>query len=304
MVDMGTTARCYITKTVSLTQPLSVTNNVQPETCMGMANGTITLDVKGGQAPYSFSWDAAPGVSVNSCNQAALGAGTYRVVVTDNRGCTFEQIITVPLLYSLELQAAIDHAECFGDSNGAIYLSVLNGSGSYTYHWTKGGFNATTKDITNVEAGTYRVTVSDNVLGCTITGEYTVDEPSDPIAVSIDDIVHNDCFGDRRGAISVTVTGGTAPYTFHWGGPGILANPSTEDQTGLRGGEYYLTVVDARGCELSNYGPITVLEPNEPVKLELLNVTPVTANGLSNGAITIQVSGGSGNYTSITWVHD
>jgi PKD repeat protein len=304
MVDMGTTARCYITKTVSLTQPLSVTNNVQPETCMGMANGTITLDVKGGQAPYSFSWDAAPGVSVNSRNQAALGAGTYRVVVTDNRGCTFEQIITVPLLYSLELQAAIDHAECFGDSNGAIYLSVLNGSGSYTYHWTKGGFNATTKDITNVEAGTYRVTVSDNVLGCTITGEYTVDEPSDPIAVSIDDIVHNDCFGDRSGAISVTVTGGTAPYTFHWGGPGILANPSTEDQTGLRGGEYYLTVVDARGCELSNYGPITVLEPNEPVSIELLNVTPVTANGLSNGAITIQVSGGSGNYTSITWVHD
>src|SRR5690606_36757712 len=99
-------------------------------------------------------------------------------------------------------------------------------------------------------------------------------------------------------------TGGTAPYTFHWGGPGILANPSTEDQTGLRGGEYYLTVVDARGCELSNYGPITVLEPNEPVSIELLNVTPVTANGLSNGAITIQVSGGSGNYTSITWVHD
>lgn len=304
MVDMGTTARCYITKTVSLTQPLSVTNNVQPETCMGMANGTITLDVKGGQAPYSFSWDAAPGVSVNSRNQAALGAGTYRVVVTDNRGCTFEQIITVPLLYSLELQAAIDHVECFGDSNGAIYLSVLNGSGSYTYHWTKGGFNATTKDLTNVEAGAYRVTVSDNVLGCTITGEYTVDEPSDPIAVSIDDIVHNDCFGDRSGAISVTVTGGTAPYTFHWGGPGILANPSTEDQTGLRGGEYYLTVTDSRGCELTNYGPITVLEPSEAVKVALIGVTAVTANGLSNGTITVQVSGGSGNYTSITWIHD
>ena len=94
----------------------------------------------------------------------------------------------------------------------------------------------------------------------------------------------------------------TAPYTFVGETPFLPI--FNRGSSRLRGGEYYLTVVDARGCELSNYGPITVLEPNEPVSIELLNVTPVTANGLSNGAITIQVSGGSGNYTSITWVHD
>src|SRR5690554_7738791 len=52
-----------------------------------------------------------------------------------------------PLQYDLELQAAIDDVECFGGNNGAIYVTVLNGSGDYTYQWTKGAFSATSEDI-------------------------------------------------------------------------------------------------------------------------------------------------------------
>ena len=306
MVDMGTTARCNITKTEVLTKPLLVSSMVLPETCSGMANGAITLDVKGGIAPYTFAWETAPGIIVNDRNQAALQAGSYTVHVTDSRStaCTVDLVVEVPLLHDLELQAAIDDIECYGGNNGAIYLSVLNGSGSYSYHWTKGGFNATTKDLSGLEAGTYSVVVRDEVLGCTVSGVYEVRQPLAPITISVGVVTHNSCFGDNNGAIPVTVSGGTAPYSYLWNGPGNLANPSLEDQIGLRGGNYYLSVTDARGCVLSNYGPITVNEPSAPVSISLVEVTPVTALNAGDGTITIQISGGSGSYTSITWTHD
>ncbi|MCA1744247.1 MAG: SprB repeat-containing protein [Bacteroidales bacterium] len=173
-------------------------------------------------------------------------------------------------------------------------LHVFYGSGTYTYQWTKGGFNATTKDLSKLEAGTYRVVVTDEVLGCTVSGVFEVLQSDEPLAID-DAVQHNKCFGAREGAISVTVSGGTGPYSFLWDGPGNLADASLEDQTGLAGGDYYLTVTDAKGCTLENFGPITVDEPAAPVSITLVEVTPVTATGANDGSITVQVSGGSDN---------
>nr|WP_227625314.1 SprB repeat-containing protein [Geofilum rubicundum] len=188
MVDMGTSARCFLTQTVELARPLKVTEAVQPESCSGSNNGVITLDVTGGTEPYSFVWDAAPGIEVNDRNQAALPAGTYHVMVTDSRaggGCPVPLEVVVPLQYNLQLQAAIDDVECFGGNNGAIYVTVLNGSGDYTYQWTKGAFSAITEDIEGLEAGDYTLQVTDNVFGCTVTGVYTVTQPAVPMAITV-----------------------------------------------------------------------------------------------------------------------
>ncbi|GAO28141.1 large repetitive protein [Geofilum rubicundum JCM 15548] len=116
------------------------------------------------------------------------------------------------------------------------------------------------------------------------------------------DVTDNDCFGDNNGAIDINVTGGTAPYTYQWTGPGNLLVPTDQDQAALSGGDYYVSVTDANGCELTNYGPITVDEPATPVSISLVEVTPVTALGAGDGTITVQISGGSGSYTSINWL--
>src|SRR5690554_4059952 len=209
-----------------------------------------------------------------------------------------------PLQYDLELQAAIDDVECFGGNNGAIYVTVLNGSGDYTYQWTKGAFSATSEDIEDLEAGDYTLQVTDNVFGCTVTGVFTVEQPAAPMTISVVGVTDNNCFGDTDGAIDIDVTGGTAPYTYQWTGPGNLLNPTNQDQTDLSGGDYYVSVTDANGCEISNYGPIPVAEPATPVTISLVEVTPVTALNAGDGTITIQISGGSGSYTSVTWLHD
>jgi hypothetical protein len=56
------------------------------------------------------------------------------------------------------------------------------------------------------------------------------------------------CSGNSNGAIDITVTGGTGPYTYLWSGIGSGINPTAEDQTGLTEGTYEVNLTDALGC--------------------------------------------------------
>ena len=106
---------------------------------------------------------------------------------------------------------------CYGQSNGRARVTILSGgSGNYTYTWSQGtvasgsGFH----EITNLIAGTYTVTVRDNVSGCTVVGAYVVGTPN-PITIS-GTVTNVNCFGGSTGSISTIVNGGNNPYTFTW----------------------------------------------------------------------------------------
>ncbi|HON71456.1 MAG TPA: hypothetical protein PL153_10370, partial [Tenuifilum sp.] len=188
------------------------------------------------------------------------------------------------------------NVSCNGGSDGALTVTPHFGIPPYSYSWKLNGnpYAATDSSITNLAAGTYEVTVTDNNSGqSTIT--YTVTEPS---ALSISNSVTSvSCFGYNDGAIDITVSGGTSPYSYFWttvNGCGHAID--AEDQSTLSAGDYQVQVTDAKGCQTTdNY---TISQPSQIVITG--TVTNITGAG-SNGGVDISVSGGSGTYSSYSW---
>ena len=186
---------------------------------------------------------------------AGLADCSYSVTVTDNNGCE-ETISGILVGEPDELVAtvvSVTDDSCAGLTNGAIDINVVGGTPPYTYDWSNG---ATTQDLASVGAGNYSVTVTD-ANGCEDTIEnIMVDDPSslDVTATTVTDV---SCFGFEDGAIDITVTGGTPPYTYDWSN-----GATTQDVSGLDAGTYSVTVTDANLCEftLSN---ILVGEPDQ-----------------------------------------
>ncbi len=272
------TASATITEPTVLTASGQVTSNV---TCNGGNNGAATVNVTGGSSPYTYAW------SNGAATQSMIGltAGTYSVTVTDANGCTATAGITVTQPISgISASAIATNVSCNGGSDGAVDLTVTGGTAPYTFVWNN---TATTEDMIGLEAGTYSVTVTD-ANGCTATESVEVTEPA---VLSASGVATNvSCNGGSNGAIDLTVTGGTAPYTFVWSN-----TATTEDMIGLEAGTYSVTVTDANGCTATESVEVT-----EPTVLSASGVaTNVSCNGGSDGAVDLTVTGGTAPYTFV-----
>lgn len=264
---------------ISQPQPLNLAYTSTDVDCFGNSNGAIDITATGGTAPYAYSWDNG---SLTE-DIAGLTSGDYTVTVTDANGCQVSELVTIGQPTAvLASNAAPSDISCFGGSDGAVVLNPSGGTAPYTYSWNNG---ATTKDVFGLSIGTYQVTITD-FNGCSITENYTIAMPPALQATGSDTDVL--CNGAADGAIDLTVTGGTMPYTFTWSN-----GATTEDLSNLSGGNYQVTIVDASGCSL-----VRNFEISEPLPLSLgSNVTDVTCFGAADGSITLNVSGGVAPYT-------
>lgn len=193
----------------------------------------------------------------------------------------------VPLAF--DGNPVVTNVVCRGDSTGAIDVAVTGGSGNYTFEWSYQ--NATSEDLMNLPAGVYFLTVRDTETGESISDQFTVTEPANGLALTAD-ITDATCQGTTDGAISVNVTGGSAPLNLVWQGD---LPDGTTNQSNLDPGNYALTVVDADGCRID-----TTLEVGQTdgINIDNIDTNPIGGNG--NGEIALTISGGTGNY-SYSW---
>ncbi|RMA56688.1 Ig-like domain-containing protein, partial [Ulvibacter antarcticus] len=279
-----------VEQSVTITEPtnaLNVTATATDESGPTTGDGTATANPSGGTPPYTYVW--SPGGETTQ-TITGLSAGTYSVTVTDANGCTATATVTVNPGTCLDLMAfaASTPVTCNGDSDGTATATVTGGSGSFTYSWSNG---ATTAVITGLSGGSYTVTVTDTITLCTSQATITVGEPN--ILSSGIAITNVNCFGNNSGSLDLTVTGGTAPYTFVWAPNG----ETTEDLFNLVAGTYSVTITDARGCVATNSA--TVLQPSSGLTISTV-VTDVLCNGDATGAIDVTVGGGTPPY-SYAW---
>lgn len=174
------------------------------------------------------------------------------------------------------------NALCFGDTNGAAYLTVFDGVPPYTYLWSNGSTN---EDINNLAPGNYYVTITD-FDDHTAIDSITINEPDQlesgiiPINVS--------CNGYDDGGGNLFITGGTYPYTYLW------SNASTnEDLSNVTAGEYFITITDGNSCSTTD--SVTITEPE--ILVSSVTDTDVLCNEGEDGSGELAVTGGTLPYS-------
>jgi gliding motility-associated-like protein len=211
------------------------------------------------------------------------------VTVQDANHCTATYTITVinPAPTSFYTSSVIKDS-CYGDATGSVSIDVAGTTTPYTYSWSYG--TSTGPVLSGVPTGTYTVEVKDG-NGCLVySGDSTnfVGQPS-PVGGS-ETMVPVSCFGGSNGCITVTDTGGTAPYTNSWSNGATTNNPCA-----LAAGNYTDTITDNNGCKFI-YSNIVVTQPDS-IWILLDSIRKVACLGGSDGAIFIHDSGGTAPYS-------
>ena len=265
-----------------------------PATVCASTTSTFSESIVGTCASQSILWSVTGNGSItgsnNSTNVAVIsgsGAGSYTVTATLTCASCPPVVCNKTVAVTAPITITETHTDvsCFSGSTGAIDLTVSGGTAPYSYSWSNG---ATGQDLTSLAAGTYTVIVTDSNpnSSCTATKAVTIAQPA---ALSATEAHTNvSCNGGNNGAIDLTVTGGTAPYTYTWSPGGVLP----QDRTGLTAGIYSVTVTDANNCSIQI--SVTITEPT--VVVATSSATPILCNG-GDSTVTVGASGGTGAYT-------
>ena len=269
---------CVYADTITLTSPnqISTTEIINNVSCNGFSDGSVVLTINGGTPNYSEDW------GLN--NPLALSVGIANYQITDNNGCVYSDsvVITEPdLLTTTFTQTNVSTCSA---ADGSINTTIAGGTIPYTYSWNNGSI---TEDLTNLSAGTYILTVTDD-NGCTAIQSITITEPPSP-TLSFTQIDVS-CNGGNDGSIDLSVNGGTSPFIYSWTNGDI-----TEDINGLISGQYTVQVEDGNAC-IENL-TITITEPTAPsISTTQINVD---CNGNSTGSIDLTIVGNSLSYATL-----
>ena len=244
---------------------------IVPELC-GLSNGSIDLNVSGGNGPYLYQWASGQA----SQDLSNIPAGNYTVTVTDFNHCTVTANAIVPGNSIAFALAGVpgSNSSCL-QNNGSIDLSV-NPPGGVTYLWSN---LFTAQDLNGLNAGTYTVTVSAGG-NCIHTAAFTIinDLPSPLVSQNITAAT---C-GQAGGAIDMSVSGSPTPYQFNWSNAVV-----TEDLSGIISGNYTVTVTAANGC--TSVGNFVVPENSFVPNIGSVS-TQSTSCLVNNGAIDLSIN--------------
>lgn len=256
----------------------ALTTNQTPVLCFGGSTGSASVTAIGGTPNYTFNWSNNGGTNFSITNKPA---GYYTVTVTDAHSCTASASVNITQpLAALTATGSSTDAAC-GQANGSVTVTATGGAGNYTYHWSN---NATTQSVSNLNSGTYLVTVTD-ANSCTASAAVTVSSATSNFAVTI--AGQNATCGLANGTATALPNNPTN-VTYHWSN-----NSTTGAVSGLAPGTYSVTATNPTGCTAS--ASVTINNTGTAISVTF-NITQ-SACGQSNGGAAATVTGGTSPYS-------
>ena len=288
-VEITDSKGCKDTAEVNLFAPPSIvitTENYKNVSCFNSCDGAIDVSLSGGVSPYTIQWNDPSNSTdtflVNLC------PGTYKAIVKDANGCTdsIEFIITEPNALSAVVSNQTNvFCQSYCDGNATIRVS--GGTSPYAILWPNAG-NQTDSTAINLcaQSYTYQITDTNN---CVFTDSVTILNTGLAATIAQTNVT---CFGLCNGAVTISHTGGLAPYTHSW-----TTGSTDSTLSNICAGNYQDTLRDGSGCV--SVIDIVISAPNQ--LNATIDSTNMTCNTLCDGIMTGQANGGTAPY-SYRWI--
>lgn len=224
--------------------------------CNNYNNGSIKVEVEGGQQPYGIQWTDGSTDFIRE----NLSEGTYSYTVTDNIGSilTNQVVITNPPVFVANISILGDTVFC---DNGNVLLSSSEAS---DYNWSNG---SNTQEIVVNSTGIYSVQLT-NANGCIATSrsiEVVVNPlPDNNISISGSTTF---CMGD---SVILSATDG---YSYNWSNGETNASIVVKNSDSMN-----VVITDANNC--SNLSSTIVILVNPlPEALIVINGNDTICQG-------------------------
>ena len=285
MNDLTTAPRLFI----SISSPLTTSQiNVS---CQGDNDGSISVFGAGSSVTYVWTDQFGVTIPITGGDLNNLTAGYYHIEANGLSGTcsfsenTFEIIEPTPIVAN---STPVD-AVCNGSNTGSISLAPTGGNGSaYSYNWGNG--NAT-NTLSNVNAGSYSVTITDSE-GC---------KTEETMVISENDILSSSnlptdatCFNAADGTIDLeAMSNSSSIFSYLWSNGDM-----TQDLSNLTAGQYDVTITDEYDC--STTSSILIQEP--ALIVATFDVSEDTVL-LNNGGIVVFTNNSTGT-TDFYWDFD
>jgi gliding motility-associated-like protein len=257
---------------------LQANAKINPISCYGFTDGSISISVQGGDDPYSYQWRHT---SLDTAYINSLPEGTYYVTITDSNHCSIDTSFTFiePAPLYLRLDNVVDTVFCNNICNGEALAVASGGTLPYSFDWITGDNTAQINDLC---AGEYFLLLTD-AHGCIDSTTLIVNDTSD-MNVSYTSEPEL-CAGICGGSIQIIINQAQLPCSFNW-----KTGQTSDFLDSLCKGTYDVTVTDSRYCKRRLFPK--VIGP-DPVEIDKITIIHPYCHGMKDGSITVNVKGGT-----------